>query len=190
MTPKTITASARLRLVQVYYLHAAYLTPLRLHQARLSPDATCPRCSQQQADFYHMVWCCSVIAHFWEKVVGEITEVLGWEVPLAPLNILLGVTDGLDGSRADKLFLNTALTVAKRDIAANWLNPTALTITRWRRGVDWCVAQEKPLYEARGCSRKYCKIWGRWVGVIEDWFLHWTYRGLITCATLLNYFLF
>lgn len=52
MTPRTITASARLSLVQIYYLHAVYLTPLCLQRAGLSPEASCPRCDHPQADYY------------------------------------------------------------------------------------------------------------------------------------------
>lgn len=165
MAPKIIAVSARLGLVQTYFLHAAYLTLLRLHRVGLRPDALCPH---SHANFYHMVWLCLAIQRYWESLTRELTEVLGWGVPLDPTHVLPGITEGLDGTRAEKLFLNTALVVAKRDIAAHWLDTTAPTLARWRRDVDWCAAQERPLYVARGCPKQFCRMWGKWVGVIED----------------------
>lgn len=114
-----------------------------------------------------MVWRCSVVTCYWESITRELSEVLGWEVLSNPVHVLLGVTEGLDGSRAEKHFLNTALMVAKRDIAVHWLSPTTPTLAHWCRGVDWCAAQERPLYEARGCPKKFHKMWGKLVGVVE-----------------------
>lgn len=62
-----------------------------------------------------MVWTCPALASFWSNIESELTHTLCWQVPHDPMRMLLGVFDGLDGSRADKLFLGTALAVAKRD---------------------------------------------------------------------------
>lgn len=55
MAPRMVTASAKLRMVQLYYLHSAYLTPVRLHRAGFSPTPACARCGHEPADFFHMV---------------------------------------------------------------------------------------------------------------------------------------
>lgn len=56
MAPKTLTSSSKLRLLQLYFLHTAYLTPIRLHKAGLRPNPDCVRCGQAPADFFHVVW--------------------------------------------------------------------------------------------------------------------------------------
>lgn len=51
-------------------------------------------------------------------MVGELNRILGWEVPCKPNVVLLGILEGIGGSRANKSFLVTVQVVAKRDIAA------------------------------------------------------------------------
>lgn len=97
----------------------------------------------------------------------ELSNILGWTVPLSPLPLLLGVMESLDGSRTDKLFLGVATMVAKRDIAVAWKDPASPPITKWRKEVDWCAMQEKPVYEARGCPAKYGRIWDKWLGLVK-----------------------
>ncbi|KAJ1217743.1 hypothetical protein NDU88_005333 [Pleurodeles waltl] len=61
MAPRMLAVSARLRAVQFYYLHRAYLAPDRLHWAGLRPTALCPRCAGEPADLFHMVLSCPVL---------------------------------------------------------------------------------------------------------------------------------
>lgn len=51
MAPRTLTTSFRLHLIQLYYLHIAYLTPAQLHRAGLRPSPACARCGLAPADF-------------------------------------------------------------------------------------------------------------------------------------------
>ncbi|KAJ1119448.1 hypothetical protein NDU88_007634 [Pleurodeles waltl] len=166
MAPCSLTMATRFRLIQSYFLHAAYLTPAMLHKAGLRPTAECPRCRYHTADFYHMVWTCPIIMAYWEKVVQEISEVLQEEVKRSPLPLLLGVMGDTELRRADRSFLGVACLVAKRDIMADWKARVAPALAKWRRGVDWCAQREKLVYEARGCLHKHKKIWGKGEDVV------------------------
>ncbi|KAJ1205837.1 hypothetical protein NDU88_001262 [Pleurodeles waltl] len=156
--------ATRLRLIQTYFLHAAYLTPDKLHRAGLRSSAECTRCGSPTADFFHMVWACPIIAAYWGAVVQEISGVLQEEVERLPVPLLLGVMGDIGLRRSDRTFLGVACLVAKRDIMTEWKAKNAPTLTKWRRGVDWCAQREKLIYEARGCLNKHNKIWGRWEG--------------------------
>lgn len=85
MSPQLISISARLLLVKLYYLHYAYLTPTLLHRAALLATPAYPRCRSELADFFHMVWACTHLTLYWETLVSELSNLLGWEVPLNPL---------------------------------------------------------------------------------------------------------
>ncbi|KAJ1155451.1 hypothetical protein NDU88_008181 [Pleurodeles waltl] len=163
--PHTLTMATRLRLIQTYYLHTAYLTPSKMHKAGLRPTADCPRCMSPDADFFHMVWSCSTINTYWKMISREISLTLQVDMELTPLTSLLGVMGDSGLRRAERTLLGVACLVAKRDIVADWKANKAPALTKWKRGMDWCAQSEKLVYEARGCPNKYHKIWGRWEGM-------------------------
>lgn len=77
MAPKTLTTSSKLHLIQLYFLHTAYLTPVRLHRAGLRPSPNCVRCGHAPTDFYHVAWGCPALAQFWPGIESELTQTLG-----------------------------------------------------------------------------------------------------------------
>lgn len=72
-----------------------------MFRAGLVTNPICYRCSHMPADFFHMIWYCPVITQYWEAVVAKLSDVLDLTMDFSPMLIILGVDDGVWGSRDD-----------------------------------------------------------------------------------------
>ena len=126
-------------------------------------SASCLRCSHEEGTFIHTIWGCPRIQTYWNSIIGELSEVLDAVVPRDPAYVLLGIPNDVDLPRHQLIFCNLGLVVAKRDIARRWGAQECPTLDEWRVGMDMYMAAERTTYRARGCPRKFKKIWGSWL---------------------------
>lgn len=80
-----------------------------------------------------------------------------------PKCVLLGIHTDVDIPRYQLLLSNLGLVVAKRDIARYWGRPELPTLKEWQTGMDMYMGAEKTVYKARGCPRKFRKVWQPWL---------------------------
>ncbi|KAJ1205832.1 hypothetical protein NDU88_001257 [Pleurodeles waltl] len=118
--PHTITMTTRLRLIQTYYLHAAYLTPARLHRAGLRPTADCPVVWAQMQTFSTWYGLAQLLKPTGGAITREISAALQIDMGLTPLPLLLGIIGDTGLRRAERTFLGVACLVAKRDIGGHY----------------------------------------------------------------------
>lgn len=70
--PRKVSSYCRLKVIQLFILHHAYLTPKALQKMYNTASSSCPRCPTQEADFIHMVWSCPVLRGYWMEVTLEL----------------------------------------------------------------------------------------------------------------------
>lgn len=78
-------------LSQIYILHRAYLTLLRVARYRGNQPTTCPMCGTTSGTFFHLIWSCPQIQGLWKQIVTFLHDNMGSPVVLDPKQCLLGI---------------------------------------------------------------------------------------------------
>lgn len=153
---------ARDRLIQFQFLHRSYYTPARL--AKIFPDvpAECWRCSHSPADADHIFWRCHQVQRFWSDLTSCIADSLSVPIPLTVKVCLLGLVDEVMPSRAMRTMLSILLFYGRKAILLHWRKPGAPTVEFWKGLVNAMLPHYKYTYEARGCIKKFDKVWHTW----------------------------
>ena len=163
MHPREVAIKSRLRLIQLKILHRCYYDRKRLFLMGRSSSPNCLSCLQTEGTFIHTIWGCPSIQTYWGTIIAELCAVLEATVPMEPSYVLLGIPNDVDLPRHQLLFCNLGLVVAKRDVARHWGAAETPTLAEWRAGMDMYMAAEKITCKARGCPRKFSRIWGCWM---------------------------
>lgn len=161
-SPLFVSPAVNNRLVQLNIIHQCYLTPVRLHRMGRSSSASCLRCSESHADFWHMIWECPVIRDFWREVVVLLSGVLDCPVPDTPEVCLFGVLDEENWQHHTRIFLRETLFFARKAIALRWMAPRPPSLFMWKNLVNSVVPYNSIIYKGRGCPDKFRKVWQRW----------------------------
>ena len=148
------------RMIQRKILHRAYYTRTRLYKMGRAMDDRCLRGCGMQGSLRHTILDCPALGPFWKEVVELISEMVEMHLPWTPQLALLGIWGEQVVPRDQLLFCNIALIVAKRDIIQLWGTVTIPRVADWCRNMDWCMRAEESVYKARGCPRKFDKVWG------------------------------
>lgn len=160
-TCKNVSPKLSDRLSQIYILHRAYLTPLRIARYKRNPPTTCPMCNITTGTFFHVIWSCSKIQEYWKQIVTFLHDVMGSPLALDPKVCILGISpDAIE--KFTKTFLQETLFSARKIIARKWMRPEPPNI-EWKRDINTTLPYKKFLYINRGCPDKYNKIWDRWL---------------------------
>ena len=69
-----ISRNARLRQIQLFCIHWAFLNPLRLSKMFPAAQDKCPRCDKMEAGLSHMIWDCPEVRGYKEEVVVTISQ--------------------------------------------------------------------------------------------------------------------
>lgn len=126
-------------------------------------DPACLRCRAEHGTYIHTLWEFGHIQPYWHTIVGELNRILGANIEMDVKFLLLGIPTDIDLPRYGLLLANLGLVVAKRDIAKYWGAQRIPTLTEWKSSMDLYMAAEKVVYRARGCPRKFRKIWSPWL---------------------------
>lgn len=161
---KKVSTKLSDRLTQLYIMHRAYLTPLRLTKFKPDQNPQCPRCDNSSCTFFHLFWSCPVIQEYWSQIVKFIHDEMGSPLTLCPKQCLLGIFPDPDSDKFHKIFLQESLFMARLLIARKWLQPLPPTLQEWISAVNTVLPYKKEIYAHRGCPAKYGKIWDAWLG--------------------------
>lgn len=150
-------------LTHLYILHRSYLTPARILKYKPDTDPACPHCGAAPSTFYHFIWSCLPIQHYWSQIVKFLHDCMGSPLTLCPRQCLLGLLPVSEEEKYLSIFLQETLFTARMQIAQLWLRPTSPTTQQWKRAVNLTLPYKKVLYTHHGCPGKYHKIWDRWL---------------------------
>lgn len=146
------------RLSQIYILHRAYLTLLRVARYKCGHPTRCLLCGQEAGTFFHLIWTCPKIQGLWTQVITYLHDTMGSPVALDPKQCLLGIfPDTID--KLTKVFLHETLFSVRKIIAKKWMRPLSPTFTDWKVDVNSALPYNKCIYVNRCCPVKYNKIW-------------------------------
>lgn len=161
-TCKLVSPKLSDRLSQIYILHRAYLTPLRVARYKRSQSITCPMCGTETGTFFHLIWSCQKIQDYWKQIVAFLHDDMGSPLTLDPKQCLLGIfPDVLD--KFTMIFLHETLFSARKIIARQWMRSEPPQLVDWKRDINTTLPYKKFLYINRGCPNKYNRIWDRWL---------------------------
>ena len=161
-SPREVGIRAGFRLVQLKILHRIYYTPSLLFRMGKKISYQCNRNCEERGTFYHTIWSCPYIVHYWTNILNCINGVNGIDTNMTPSLCLLNIWGATDLSRAQRLWTTLGLGIAKRNIARKWGSDLAPLLNDWKKDMDWCMLAEKVIYESRGCPQKWKKIWEDW----------------------------
>lgn len=97
--------SARDQFLQPKLIHCVYYTPQRLAIIYPNMSHMCLRCSTKTGTYLHIFWSCPNLQHYWREVVDTINAVGNLSLPLEPAILLLGLTDLVEATKHEKLFI-------------------------------------------------------------------------------------
>lgn len=76
-TCKVVSPKLSDRLSQIFILHHAYFTPIRVARYKRDSPPTCCLCLTEPGTFFHLIWACPLILGFWKQVVDFLHDTMG-----------------------------------------------------------------------------------------------------------------
>lgn len=64
-------------LTQLYIIHRAYLTPLRILKYCLNYNPLCSRCAGHSCTLFYLMWTCPEIQNYWAQIVKFLNDHMG-----------------------------------------------------------------------------------------------------------------
>lgn len=162
MQPFQHLVSARDMLIQFKFLHRSHYTLARLDKIFPTASAECWRCSHSPADANHIFWKCPHVQRFWSGITSCISGLLSVPIPMTVRVCLLGLVDDVVPSHALQTMLNILLFYGRKAILLNWKKPGAPGLAFWKELVNSMLPYYKTAYKARGCMKKFDKVWQTW----------------------------
>ena len=118
--------------IHLNFIHRTYLTPRRLHAMRLLSSPNCTLCSSNAlGTFFHIMWECPGVMHFWSMVAAELSSLLSVVIPPSPSVLLLNDISQLHLRAPQKRVFFSGLTAAKKLLASRWKPPHMLSLRQW-----------------------------------------------------------
>lgn len=158
-----ISVSEQHRLSQIYLLHRVYRTPLFLHKIGLRDSPICNRCCVHPASLMHLMWNCPKLVRYWGEVVSLINSVFSSCIDLDPMTCILGYVEDIPVNSDEKLAVSRILYMARKVIAFHWLDSEPPTKQELVNKVNWLLLMERGIYLKRGATKKFEKLWARWL---------------------------
>lgn len=88
---KAVSPKLSDRLSQIYILHRACLTPLRVARFKRGHPNSCLMCLGELGTIFHLIWACPSIQGLWKQIVDFIHDTMGSPFTLDPKPCLLGI---------------------------------------------------------------------------------------------------
>lgn len=103
------------QLIHYNFCHRTYWTPLKRHRIDSSFSPFCDKCPDQQlGSFFHMIWECEKVKHFWTEVCGILSKITEYPIPVKPSILKLNDDSQFDFSKLQKTVYLAGLTSAKK----------------------------------------------------------------------------
>lgn len=157
--------NAAQKLSQLYILSRVHYTPARLVRMGVGTDPTCTRCRREHGDLIHLLWRCPKLHLYWKAVLDTINMVFQVQIPLDPKPCLLGIIDDLLTGDILKQAVNRTLFQARMLILRHWKSEDPPTKQEWITQMGNTIRLEKIIFQHRGTSKKFEKLWAQWLGV-------------------------
>ena len=154
--PHKISRGARLKLVQFFILHRAYLTPQKINSYYPGSNAACPRCALPDADFQHMIWGCPALHVYWTSITTLLATLTGYTDLHSWGAITLGAFDRPKQRKLTTRFIDLAFILALKLVTGTWKAKNAPHYKHWcRELINWATAEHALLLldESRGLRK-------------------------------------
>ena len=139
-TPYICTKDTNLRWFQFKLTHRILATNVFLHKINIAENDLCTLCNMQNETICHLFGECHIVKHFWN-------EFKTWyNTQLANRQINLDISDILSGTQTLKgknIALNFMILLAKYFIYITKCNKEMLTITKYKRVLEFWFNAEK-----------------------------------------------
>lgn len=81
----------------------------------------------------------------------------------SPARCLLGDLEEEEITNSQKTLLWLVFLYAKKALALSWGDPIPPSLQGWVEPINKALSMYKLTYMARGCSKKFKKIWAGWI---------------------------
>lgn len=120
VTSITTTSIIPIKIQGIKFLYLRYITPTRLHKAKLMNNNLCWKKHHQPADYIHYWWHCPKLTRFWSQIHDIITEMTTCNLQYSPTTLLLHLWSEDKVPRDEEHIVTVLLSLAKTEIAAKW----------------------------------------------------------------------
>ena len=168
--------STHLREAHYKILYDWYYCPAKLHQIFPETSDLCWRGCGLTGDFRHIWWDCPSIRPYWQEILAQIKDILGYPIPTDMASVLLGIrSNSLKYQTiADKAVMWLCLGAAKMTIAAAWKKKDPPSLTQWHSRLWKALTMERLADIMRDSYKNFEYTWGSLV--------HYLSQGLPLCA--------
>lgn len=133
---ETVSPKLSDRLTQLYIIHKAYLTPLRMTKIQRTFNPLCPGCLAVPGIFYHLIWSCPNIQTYWTQVIRFLHhDTMGSPVVLDPKLCLLVLLPDVEIDKYQTVFIYETLFLARKVVARLWMQAAPPTTLIWKKDV-------------------------------------------------------
>lgn len=126
-------------------------------------DPMCYRCKRDKGGLIHLLWRCPKGHRYWTAVLGTHNRVFQCSVPLDPKYCLLGILSDFIPEEPTRVAINRTLFQAYKILLLIWKSPDPPSYQMWVTNMGHTLIFEKYLYQHRGCSGKFERLWARWL---------------------------
>lgn len=165
-----VSAKLSERLIQLYILHRAYLTPVRLSRYWVNYSPLCPRCGENSGTFYHLLWSCPTIQGYWAQVALLLHDRMDSRLSLCPKQCLRG---SLPNPDTDRILLARVFHQHSRN---GWL----LLILHFHKRNEYMSIEVAQLNITKFGTDGYVNLWWWYHGHMIICFLCTLYNPLVS----------
>ena len=112
-----------------------FRTPLTACPYKENSTNKCWRNCDMVGDHTHIFWGCPKIKAYWNNIKKELDKIFRTDIPLDPLSTLLDHTQEQMYNKDQCYIMHILLTVARKMITINWMQPGPPTIDMWVKKV-------------------------------------------------------
>lgn len=132
----------------------------------LQSKSMCTCCKRDHGDHIQLLWRCPNLHSYWVGVVTKVNSVFKISLPLDLRACLLGVIEKQDWEAHTKEAFHRVLFQAREWIMIHWKSEDPPKIREWVKNVGKVLRMEKLIYQHRGCTLKYERLWALWLDVM------------------------
>ena len=159
--------------IHLNFIHRTYMTPRKLYCMKIKDNPNCTLCTTDTVGtFFHMIWECPGVEHFWRIVQSEFSLLLSIPIPLSPSVFILNDLSQLKLTKSSKRVFLAGLTAAKKMIATRWKPPHILSRRQWLLNFIDVALLELSTARVHGAKEEVSLYWARTVEALKG-FLVW-----------------
>ena len=163
-----MTKNTNLQLIQYKILHRTHITQYKMNKMGFSDSDICSQCTLNTTDtYFHALWLCSPVQHFWSTVTQKLASILGCRIPLSPNLCLLGDITVIDLTTKQATATLAALAIAKKTILLNWKNKQSININHWLNLLIEYISMEKISASLKNQLKHFTEMWSSFINSLN-----------------------